>query len=235
LNRTWIKLYLEIVQDSKMAKLPNHLWRRAVELFLLAGGNGNDGALPPVEEMAWRLRLEETKLIEDLLGLAEVGVVHEAEPGKWVVVNFAKRQAAIVSTDRVREHRKRTRNEDETEVKRKGNAADSFSSSLSPSDSVSESEGGGVGEGAVFRAYEANIGLLTPQIADGLKAAIDDYSADWVQTAIEYATKHEKRSLAYVEGTLKGWKRDGLGKPSAGKGKKFGNEEVIRKVAANVR
>jgi len=38
-----------------MGRLTNHLWRRAVELFLLAGREGNDGALPPVEEMAWIL------------------------------------------------------------------------------------------------------------------------------------------------------------------------------------
>ena len=60
-----------------MGRLPNHLWRRAVELFLLAGREGNDGALPPVEEMAWILRLSEDKVLEDLHGLAEVGVVHE--------------------------------------------------------------------------------------------------------------------------------------------------------------
>jgi len=57
-TKFWIKLYVEILDDAKMGRLSNHLWRRAVEFFLLAGREGNDGALPPVEEMAWTLRLE---------------------------------------------------------------------------------------------------------------------------------------------------------------------------------
>ncbi len=149
---TWIKLYHEILDDPKMGKLSNHLWRRAVELFLLAGREGNDGALPPVEEMAWTLRLEKDKLLEDLHGLAEVGVVHEAEPGNWVVTHFAKRQTALTSTERVQQFRKRKGNEDETSRYRLGNenetgdGYDSLSSSTPPSDSVSSSEGGGAGE-----------------------------------------------------------------------------------------
>ena len=65
-TKFWIKLYIEILDDPKMGRLPNHLWRRAVELFLLAGRQGNDGALPPVKEMAWTLRLSEDKVLEDL-------------------------------------------------------------------------------------------------------------------------------------------------------------------------
>ena len=105
--KVWIKLYIEILGDPKMGRLPNHLWRRAVELFLLAGREGNDGAVPPVKEMVWILRLSQDKLLEDLHGLAKVGVVHEAEPGKWVVTNFAKRQEALTSTARSYYYRKR--------------------------------------------------------------------------------------------------------------------------------
>ncbi len=99
-----------------MGRLPNHLWRRAVELFLLAGREGNDGALPPVEEMAWILRQSADKVLEDLQGLAEIGVVHacdrsagtsEAKPGKWMVTNFVKRQRAIPDEERSRKYRER--------------------------------------------------------------------------------------------------------------------------------
>jgi len=55
-SRIWVKLYLEILDYPKMGRLVNHLWRRAVELFLLAGRGGNDGALLPEEEMAWSKR-----------------------------------------------------------------------------------------------------------------------------------------------------------------------------------
>jgi hypothetical protein len=56
--RFWIKLYLEILDDPKMGRLPDHLWRRAVELFLLAGRAGNDGALPALREYVQARRRE---------------------------------------------------------------------------------------------------------------------------------------------------------------------------------
>lgn len=146
-SKTWIKLYIEILGDPKMGRLPNHLWRRAVELFLLAGREGDDGALPPVEEMAWILRLSEDKLLEDLHGLAEVGVVRacdntagtgEAEPKKWVVKNFSKRQAAIPVAERVQ--RSSDSNEYETHRYRNCNEGGGVdSTSTSPSESTSDS------------------------------------------------------------------------------------------------
>lgn len=140
-TKFWVKLYIEILDDPKMGRLANHLWRRAVELFLLAGREGNDGALPPVEEMAWILRLSEDKVLEDLHGLAEVGVVHEAEPGVWFVTHFAQRQAAVPVEERVR--RFRVRNEDVTKRYKNCNEAEGGSStSLSNSDSVSAEEEG---------------------------------------------------------------------------------------------
>ena len=106
-TRFWIKLYIEMLDNPKMARLANHLWRRAVELFLLAGRQGNDGALPPVEEMAWKLRLSHDKLLEDLQGLAKAGVVQMKEAGKWSVMNFSKWQAAVPVEERVRQFRAR--------------------------------------------------------------------------------------------------------------------------------
>ncbi|MEO6566717.1 MAG: DnaD domain protein [Casimicrobiaceae bacterium] len=208
MKRIWIKLYIEILDDPKMGRIPDWLWKRAVELFLLAGENGNDGLLQPVEDMAWRLRTSAEKLTESLQALSQVGVVHETPEG-WTVTNFEKRQYSE-SYERVKRFRNAKSN---AKSNADGNAnVLSTSSSNSSSDSLAV-EGEGVGEGEIFKAYESNIGMLTPKIADGLKADIDDYSPMWVMTAIEYAVKQEKRSLAYVEGTLKGWKRDGLSKP----------------------
>lgn len=141
MKRIWIKLFIEILDDPKMGRLPDWLWRRAVELFLLAGENGNDGLLQPVMDMAWRLRTSEEKLTESLQALSKVGVVHETPDG-WVVTHFEERQSAVSSTERVQEFRKRKRNEDETKR---------FKDSVSPSISISTSgssdeERGGVGE-----------------------------------------------------------------------------------------
>jgi DnaD/phage-associated family protein len=201
MKRQWIKLYLEIINDPKMGKLPDWLWRRAIELFLLAGENGDDGLLQPVTDLAWRLRTPEERLTASLVALSEVGVVHET-PNGWVVTHFKDRQYSE-SYERVKRYRNAHSN---------GGVAENESSSppiSSDSNSIKEECG------KVFKVYETNIGILTPLIADGIQADIDQYSEEWVISAIEYATRQEKRSLSYVEGCLRGWKRDGLAKPPA--------------------
>jgi DnaD/phage-associated family protein len=203
MKRQWIKLYLEILNDPKMGKLSDWLWRRAIELFLLAGENGDDGLLQPVTDLAWRLRTSEAKLTESLVALSEVGVVHETPDG-WCVTHFKDRQYCE-SFERV----KRYRNAHSNAVVAENESPLLSSNSLSDSDSSSPSTEN------VFRVYEKNIGMITPMIADGIKADVDQYSEEWVKTAIEYATRQEKRSLSYVEGCLRGWKRDGLAKPPA--------------------
>ncbi len=172
--RFWIKLYLEILDDPKMARLPNHLWRRLVELFLLAGRQGNDGALPPVEEMAWTLRLSKDKLLEDLHSLAEIGVVHtcataagtgEARGGRnaagtkpagqaelWFVTHFKERQTSE-SLERVRRYRQRYRDD-----QRNGEETEDSSTSYS----VSEGEGV-KGEGPALPRSPAEA-LLHPDV-----------------------------------------------------------------------
>ena len=163
--RTWIKLYIEILSDPKMGRLRTHLWRRAVELFLLAGREGNDGALPPVEEMVWILHLSHDKIVEDLHDLAEIGVVHEAEPMKWVVTNFVKRQAASSVGERVRNFRERHRpitNRYRSSNEAGGVVSTSTSSSESGSVSVSDSGEEVQGEGAPHSPVEA---LAHPDVA----------------------------------------------------------------------
>ena len=111
MKRIWIKLYIAMIDDLKMAILPDWLWRRAIELFLLAGENGDDGLLPPVEAIAWRLRISVQRVTEALQALAKVGVVYEAQPGAWYVADFDQLQAPMNSTERVRAHRRRKADE----------------------------------------------------------------------------------------------------------------------------
>jgi hypothetical protein len=145
-KRIWIKLYLEILDDPKMGQLPDWLWRRAIELFLLAGENGNDGLLQPVTDLAWRLRVSSLKLIESLQALAEVGVVHETPQG-WLVTNFKKRQYSE-SVERMRRYRSRN-SDGNGYAPGDGHVTGDESISYSFSDSLSDSssEEGGVGGG----------------------------------------------------------------------------------------
>lgn len=104
----WIKLYHEILEDSKMGRLPDNLWRRAIELFLMAGELDDQGRLPCTADIAWRLRQSEEVLEADLSSLETLGILTKNEGG-WLVTNFAKRQAPTETVDRVRQFRKRQR------------------------------------------------------------------------------------------------------------------------------
>lgn len=122
---SWIKLYHEIIDDPKMGQMPDSLWRRTIELFLLAGRNGNDGLLPALHDSAWALRSSDEQLEADLESLSKVGITHKDSAGRWHVSNFAKRQAPIDVNKRVSEYRNRAKkhefNADETHGKHVGN------------------------------------------------------------------------------------------------------------------
>lgn len=122
----WIKLYHEILNDPKMGRLSDRTWRRAIELFLLAGDTVNDGMLPSIRDMAWRLHIPPDELKEDLEILAEVDIL-TLNGDRWHVVNFTKRQAASINAERQRQYRdrqrkaKQYRDESETQEKRESN------------------------------------------------------------------------------------------------------------------
>ena len=118
----WIKLYIEILDDSKMAVLPDRLWRRVVELFLLAGRYHQDGSLPETSQLAWALRLPTDDLEMDLKQIATTGIV-ERQVNGWIIPKFKQRQAASTNTERSQAFREKQRKEqyyteDETQLKR---------------------------------------------------------------------------------------------------------------------
>lgn len=103
---TWIKVYTEVLDDPKMARLPADLWRLAVELMLMAGKEGEEGVLPPLADMAWSLRRRDEDLEEDLGKLSQaIGVAYDLKLGRWVLTHFVERQAALTSTERKRKQR----------------------------------------------------------------------------------------------------------------------------------
>jgi hypothetical protein len=105
LNRHWIKLWLEVLDDPKMGGLPDDLWRLAIELFLVAGENGNNGKIPEKSALSWRLRRRENDLEILLKKLEKTGIVRQLKTG-WVVSRFKKRQSAVPGTERTRAARR---------------------------------------------------------------------------------------------------------------------------------
>ena len=63
-----------------------------------------------------------------------------------------------------------------------------------------------------IRLYEENIGPLTPMIADTLKDAEEEYTAERIEKAFAQAVKANVRKWNYVEAILKRWKEEGYGK-----------------------
>lgn len=66
-----------------------------------------------------------------------------------------------------------------------------------------------------FTLYEANIGMLTPIIAEELKEAEQLYPQEWIEDAFREAVDLNKRSWRYVSRILERWSTEGRddGKP----------------------
>lgn len=128
MKRSWIKFYIEILDDPKMGRLPDHLWRRCAELFLIAGEYDCDGLLPPPADMVWRLRITDEQLLEALSALQKLGIVTLTGEG-WVVSHFKDRQFSE-SYERVKRFRNRYGND---EGNGDGNAVVAGNESPSPS------------------------------------------------------------------------------------------------------
>lgn len=61
-----------------------------------------------------------------------------------------------------------------------------------------------------FRAYEENIGHLTPMIREAIKQSLQDFTDGQVEAAVRVAVESEARSWQFVAGVLRKWIRDGV-------------------------
>ena len=214
----WIKLYHEIIDDPKMATLPDRLWRRSIELFLLAGKLCPDksGILPNTKQLAWMLRMNTDDLQGDIDQLVGTGII-ESIPNGWLVVNFKKRQEPVSSKERKQKQRDReNRNQyygDDDVTNSSRNVTQSRlteSESESEADSKTESEVV-VQRPNIYSIYEQEIGALTPFLAEELGDIEKEYPDGWFEIAVREAKKSSGRvTLKYVMAILKRMKSDGF-------------------------
>jgi DNA replication protein len=61
----------------------------------------------------------------------------------------------------------------------------------------------------IFQLYEANIGPLTPMIADALREAEKTYQANWIEDAFRIAVERNKRNWHYIDAILHRWQEGG--------------------------
>jgi len=106
----WLKLYYEMLDDSKIGQLRPALRWRFIECLLVAGECDEDGYLPPPAQYAWRVRDSVETVETDFVQLAEGGVLSQ-DGGRWLVTKFAERQAPVSGAERVARHRERQRKE----------------------------------------------------------------------------------------------------------------------------
>ena len=71
----WIKLYVEMLDDPKVGLLPDAVKWRWVSILLLAGELNEDGYLPDVNDMAWRLHTNVETLQGEMRTMAGRGLV----------------------------------------------------------------------------------------------------------------------------------------------------------------
>lgn len=67
----------------------------------------------------------------------------------------------------------------------------------------------------IFTLYEQNIGLLTPMVAEELRAAEAEYPQEWIEDAFKEAVALNKRNWRYIARILENWAVKGResGKP----------------------
>lgn len=61
----------------------------------------------------------------------------------------------------------------------------------------------------IFQIYEANIGPLTPMMAEILQEAEENYSTVWLEDAFRIAVENNVRRWRYIEAILKSWEERG--------------------------
>lgn len=64
---------------------------------------------------------------------------------------------------------------------------------------------------SIYELYEQNIGLLTPLLADELRAAELTYPPEWIEDAFREAVSYNRRAWRYVLRILQNWAERGRG------------------------
>jgi hypothetical protein len=133
----WFRVYDDLVDDPKVQRLDPPLFKALINLWCLA--SANDGVFPPIDEMAFKMRMKPEKVQRVLAVLRAVELIDDDERGTRPH-NWDQRQfTSDGSTSRVKRFRERHRNvsppvpetapETEAETERKSPSQGSMNSS----------------------------------------------------------------------------------------------------------
>jgi len=104
----WFRVYDDLVDDPKVQRLSAEHFRALINLWCLASQNA--GYLPPVQDVAFKLRLSEDKAAKVLEALKAAGLIATDETGMSPHNWSARQFKSDVSNERVKRHRERHRN-----------------------------------------------------------------------------------------------------------------------------
>lgn len=102
---SWFRLYDDVVDDPKVQRLAPDVFRAWVNLLCVASKNG--GILPPISDISYRLRIDETEVKRFIETLCETQLFDtkngEISPHNWESRQFTSDN----STSRVRKFREK--------------------------------------------------------------------------------------------------------------------------------
>ena len=108
----WFRFYDDAVNDPKIIKLSDDIFRAWVNLLCVA--SKNDGALPATDDIAIILRVKVARAAAIITELVSCGLLYTTETG-YATHNWNGRQyKSDVSTERVKRFRNGKRNVSET-------------------------------------------------------------------------------------------------------------------------
>lgn len=104
----WFRVHDDLVDDPKVQRLDPTLFKTLINLWCVT--SANHGVLPPIEEIAFKLRMKPQKVQQILNELRAAGLIDDGVRGAHPH-NWDKRQfTSDVSTSRVRRFRERRGN-----------------------------------------------------------------------------------------------------------------------------
>lgn len=178
----WAKFWLEILDDPKVAQMSDWLFRKFTYFILVAKEHNQGGCLPPVKDLAWRIRGSTQEVMDALLELRDLGISRKDEKG-WYLVNFAKRQDREISDSAVRMRRLRAKKNKKSDIS-------DVTSDASPSDLISSDS--------------PLLSSVSSSASDSdLLEKFSQFPTAWVQDAIFSARKNKAHNQeAYVSKIL---------------------------------
>ena len=103
----WLRLYTTVRHNRRLQTMSAEDFRTLVNLWTLAKDHNAGGSLPPIEDIAFELRISEEQAKEILSRLASDGYVTDSKKGRHAITNWEKWQSRDDSKNRMQRHRLR--------------------------------------------------------------------------------------------------------------------------------